>query len=49
MRIAVEAIWSGTTGLAAAMGPVIAGFLVQAFGWHAVFLMCSPPQASSLH
>lgn len=36
------AIWSGTTGLAAAAGPVIAGVLVQAFGWHAVFLINVP-------
>ena len=36
------AVWSGTTGLAAAAGPVIAGVLVQAFGWHAVFLINVP-------
>lgn len=36
------AVWSGTTGLAAAAGPVIAGVLVQAFGWQAVFLINVP-------
>lgn len=36
------ATWSGTTGLAAAAGPVVAGVLVQAFGWHAVFLINVP-------
>lgn len=36
------AVWSGTTGLAAAAGPVIAGVLVETFGWHAVFLINVP-------
>lgn len=36
------AVWSGATGLAAAAGPVVAGMLVQSFGWHAVFLINVP-------
>ena len=36
------AIWASLFGLGVGIGPVLGGFLVQAFGWHAVFLVNLP-------
>ena len=34
--------WSGLTGVASAVGPLLGGYLVQAFSWRAVFLINLP-------
>ena len=34
--------WSGLTGVASAVGPLLGGYLVQAFSWRAVFLLNLP-------
>ncbi|HEX7100652.1 MAG TPA: DHA2 family efflux MFS transporter permease subunit [Acidimicrobiia bacterium] len=34
--------WSGLTGIAAVIGPVVGGLLVDAFGWRAVFFLPLP-------
>ncbi len=34
--------WSGLTGVAAAVGPLLGGYLVSAFSWRAVFLLNLP-------
>jgi EmrB/QacA subfamily drug resistance transporter len=34
--------WSGLTGVASAVGPLIGGYLVSAFSWRAVFLLNLP-------
>lgn len=35
-------IWAGASALTTAMGPALGGWLVDAFGWPAVFLMVPP-------
>ena len=35
-------IWSGISGLARAMGPVVGGLLVDSFGWQSVFYLNVP-------
>ena len=41
--------WFGTVmGFAAAVGPVLGGILVAAFGWHAIFLVNLPVGAVAL-
>ncbi|MEA2149357.1 MAG: hypothetical protein QOD69_1187 [Solirubrobacteraceae bacterium] len=39
---AVLGIWGAVNGLAIGLGPVFAGFVVQGFGWPAVFLVNLP-------
>ena len=34
--------WSGLTGVAAAVGPLLGGYLVDAVSWRAVFLINLP-------
>jgi EmrB/QacA subfamily drug resistance transporter len=34
--------WSGLTGVAAAIGPILGGYLVDAFSWRAIFLLNLP-------
>jgi EmrB/QacA subfamily drug resistance transporter len=34
--------WSGLTGIAAAVGPLVGGYLVQAVSWRAIFLLNVP-------
>jgi EmrB/QacA subfamily drug resistance transporter len=34
--------WSGLTGVASAVGPLLGGYLVEAFSWRAVFLLNLP-------
>jgi EmrB/QacA subfamily drug resistance transporter len=34
--------WSGLTGVASAVGPLVGGYLVSAFSWRAVFLLNLP-------
>ncbi len=35
-------LWSATAGLAGVLGPLLGGFLVENFSWHAVFLINVP-------
>ncbi len=41
-RGAAIGIWGAAAGLASAAGPVLGGFLVQSFGWPAIFLVNLP-------
>lgn len=38
----VIGLWSGVSGGVAALGPLLGGFLVQAFGWSAIFFINIP-------
>lgn len=42
------ATWASLFGLGVGIGPVVGGFLVQTFGWHAVFLSNLPVIAIAL-
>lgn len=42
-RVGAIALWSGVSGGAAVLGPVIAGFMLQQFWWGSVFLIAVPP------
>ena len=42
-RVGAIALWSGVSAGGAVLGPVIAGFLLQAFWWGSVFLIAVPP------
>src|SRR2546429_109265 len=41
-RSAAVGAWSGLGGVAAAIGPVVGGYLVQAFSWRLAFLINLP-------
>jgi EmrB/QacA subfamily drug resistance transporter len=41
-------IWSGTSGLAIASGPIVAGFLVQHVNWQSVFFLNAPIAVAAL-
>jgi DHA2 family methylenomycin A resistance protein-like MFS transporter len=41
-RARMVAIWSGLVGVAATIGPLVGGLLVQGFGWRAVFWINVP-------
>jgi EmrB/QacA subfamily drug resistance transporter len=43
-RTGAIAIWAGASALATAAGPVVGGFLIETFGWQAVFWI-NPPIA----
>jgi EmrB/QacA subfamily drug resistance transporter len=47
-RAAAIAIWSATTGLAVALGPVSGGFLLEHFFWGSVFLVNVPVIAAAM-
>ncbi|MFD7876974.1 MFS transporter [Streptomyces sp. NPDC059766] len=38
-RTEAVSIWAGSSGLGLALGPLGSGFLLQAYSWHAVFLI----------
>src|ERR1019366_8606720 len=41
-RVRAIGIWSGTTGLGVALGPILGGFLLAHFWWGSVFLVNVP-------
>ncbi len=41
-------IWAGVSGSAVALGPIVAGFVLEHFSWHAVFLLSVPVIATAL-
>lgn len=41
-RAIALAVWSAISGLGIAVGPVIGGFLLEHFSWHAAFLINTP-------
>lgn len=41
-RAQAVGMWSATTGISTAAGPVVGGVLVQSFGWRSVFLVNVP-------
>lgn len=41
-RVRAIGIWSGTTGLGVALGPILSGFLLAHFWWGSVFLVNVP-------
>jgi EmrB/QacA subfamily drug resistance transporter len=41
-RAAAIGVWGGVFGIAAASGPIIGGFLVDAVGWRSIFLINLP-------
>jgi len=47
-RVRAIGIWSGTTGLGVALGPILGGFLLAHFWWGSVFLVNVPIAAIGL-
>lgn len=47
-RVRAIALWSGVSGGAAVVGPVIAGALLEVFWWGSVFLIAVPPAVIAL-
>ncbi|WP_418062847.1 MFS transporter [Pimelobacter simplex] len=41
-RRTAMAVWSATSALGAAAGPIVGGWIIEAFSWHAAFLMNIP-------
>ncbi|MCG8927364.1 MFS transporter, partial [Lentzea sp. CC55] len=41
-------IWSGVAGSGAVLGPLLGGFLVQTFSWHAAFLINVPVMLAAI-
>ena len=41
-RARAVAVWAATTGLAIALGPLLAGMLLEQFSWHSTFLINVP-------
>ncbi|UGT55236.1 MFS transporter [Nocardia asteroides] len=41
-RRAAMAVWSATGALGAAAGPIVGGWIIEVFSWHAAFLMNIP-------
>lgn len=41
-RATALAVWSAISGLGMAIGPIIGGFLLEHFSWHAAFLVNAP-------
>ena len=39
-------IWGGSTGLAIALGPIVGGWLLERFGWQAIFYAMAPVAAA---
>ncbi|MBP2326509.1 DHA2 family multidrug resistance protein-like MFS transporter [Kibdelosporangium banguiense] len=46
-RLAIG-IWSGVAGSGAVLGPLLGGFLVQTFSWHAAFLINVPVMVAAV-
>jgi EmrB/QacA subfamily drug resistance transporter len=40
--------WTATSGLAVALGPLLAGWLLESYSWHSVFLMNVPVAAAAI-
>jgi EmrB/QacA subfamily drug resistance transporter len=47
-RVRAIGIWSGTTGLGVALGPILGGFLLAHFWWGSVFLVNVPVALAGL-
>ena len=47
-RATALAIWAAVSGLGAAVGPLVGGFLLEHFSWHSAFLVNVPLMASAL-
>jgi EmrB/QacA subfamily drug resistance transporter len=47
-RVRAIALWSGLGGAVAAVGPIVAGWLLESYWWGSVFLVTLPLAATSL-
>lgn len=47
-RATALAIWAAVSGLGAAIGPLVGGFLLEYFSWHSAFLVNVPLMAVAL-